>query len=216
MAEIYLMPGLGLDDRIFSNLKFEAPSVIHLKWIEPLNDENLSSYVLRIANQISSDQQPKILIGHSFGGFIVQELSKVINTKKIIIISSIKHEREMPIFFKALRVLPLHFFITKKIIKNTLPLWLNKNGFTPSKRNLIFMEMFDKNSNFYFKWAVNQLVNWTSKQTEPIDVVHIHGNKDKTFPIRNIKNVIEVKNGNHLMVWNRSKQISQIINDTLK
>lgn len=216
MNEIYLMPGLGLDKRIFNKFEINAVNTIYLEWIEPRKQENLTNYVQRLSNQINSNKYPKILVGHSFGGIIVQELSKIINTKKVIIISTIKHESEMPFILKALKVFPFHVFINKKIIESTLPLWTNKNDFTTSKRKLTFMEMFDKNSNFYYKWAVNQMVNWTFEQPKPPKLIHIHGNKDKTFPIRNIKNVIEVKDGNHMMVLNKSKQISQIINDILK
>ncbi len=44
----------------------------------------------------------------------------------------------------------------------------------------------------------------------------IHGDKDKTFPIRNIKNVTHlVKNGNHFMIYKKAKEISSILKSYL-
>ncbi|MCW8850061.1 MAG: hypothetical protein OQJ81_08815, partial [Melioribacteraceae bacterium] len=79
---VYLMPGLGFDERIFYNLQFENAVPHYLKWEEPQINESLANYVKRISEQINNTK-PFILIGHSFGGIIVQEISKIITTEKV-------------------------------------------------------------------------------------------------------------------------------------
>lgn len=42
-------------------------------------------------------------------------------------------------------------------------------------------------------------------------IIHIHGDRDKTFPIRNIKNVTHVINGgNHFMIYRNATEIANI------
>jgi esterase/lipase len=48
----------------------------------------LDDYAKRIAKKIKRENP--VLIGVSFGGILVQEMAKHINTRKVIIISSVK------------------------------------------------------------------------------------------------------------------------------
>ena len=90
LPEIYMLAGLGFDKRIFYNLSLKNVIVNYLDWLEPEKDEKLENYVKRISNQIKPTSSPLILVGHSFGGIIVQKISKLIKSTKVIIISSIK------------------------------------------------------------------------------------------------------------------------------
>ena len=80
--KVYLLAGLGFDYRIFENLIFENCEINYLHWLEPNQDESLDDYVRRIAGQVKISDEQLILIGHSFGGIIVQEISKIINAEK--------------------------------------------------------------------------------------------------------------------------------------
>jgi hypothetical protein len=54
----------------------------------------------------------------------------------------------------------------------------------------------------YLNWAIEQVVCWERVTIDP-NVIHIHGNADEVFPVKNIKNYIEVKAGTHIMILNR-------------
>ena len=97
---IYLMPGLGANSLIFEYLEFPKEKYcIHLlDWIMPIKNETLKDYCIRFSNEIKHENV--ILIGVSFGGVIVQELSRLISIKKLIIISSIKNNKELPKNFR--------------------------------------------------------------------------------------------------------------------
>jgi hypothetical protein len=40
-------------------------------------------------------------------------------------------------------------------------------------------------------------------------VIHIHGDKDDVFPIKNIQNCIVVKGGTHIMILNKYKWLNE-------
>src|ERR1700758_372822 len=97
---IYLIPGVGANDKIFQNLDLSGYEVVHLKWPRHRKNETIQSYVKRLVPQIKTDTQP-VLIGLSFGGIVAIELAKLINPFKTILISSIKtyHERPLKLLF---------------------------------------------------------------------------------------------------------------------
>ena len=53
-------------------------------------------------------------------------------------------------------------------------------------------------------WAVEHMVCWDQEKEIP-DIIHIHGDADKVFPIKYIKDAIVVEGGTHIMVITRAK-----------
>ena len=93
---IYFMPGLAAGPEIFEHLKLssEIYEFYYLEWIEPIDlDESIFNYALRITKGIQHINP--VLVGVSFGGILVQEVSKLIATRKVIIISSVKTHHEL-------------------------------------------------------------------------------------------------------------------------
>ena len=210
---IYLLAGLGFDFRIFENLNLNSPNINHLTWLEPLSNESLSDYVKRMARQITIKDN-NILIGHSFGGIIVQEISKIIPTEKVIIISSIKSKNEIPITLKFLKNVPLYKFFNQKIILATFPIWARAFGYNSEKGRALFIQMISNCTNSYFRWAMDKIVNWNGNDhTE--NIIHIHGSRDKTFSIKKIKNPIIIPDGSHFMVFSKADEVSAVLNKIL-
>ena len=109
---VYFIPGLAASSQIFNNIKLPSESfeTYFLEWFLPSINESLQDYAKRMALQIK--HKNPVLIGVSFGGIVAQEIAKHIETKKVIIISSIKSNNEMPKrmkiakFTKLYKVLP--------------------------------------------------------------------------------------------------------------
>jgi esterase/lipase len=81
---------------VFRNLELPDYEMIPIKWLTPRAGEHLKEYVKRLLPQIKTDTEP-ILMGLSFGGIVAIEISKLIKTHKVIIISSIKTYHERPV-----------------------------------------------------------------------------------------------------------------------
>jgi len=215
-AQLYFLPGLGFDERIFNNLELENKNINYLKWLEPNRNETLGDYVKRIAEQIIPSDKPLILIGHSFGGIIVQEISKFIDVKKLIIISSIKSKEEIPITFSFLKIFPLYKLINTNLIIKSFPIWAKAFGYNSEKGRKLFVEMLSNSSDNYFKWAMDKIINWSDDNSRSKNLIHIHGTNDKTFPIRLIKNPIVIKDGSHFMVNSKAEIISEILDAEIR
>ncbi len=211
--EIYLIPGLGFDCRIFRNLDFGVEEVRHLDWIEPHGDEPLARYAGRMAAGFAKNNSRKIIVGHSFGGLLAQEIAKIHAVETIVLISSIKSGKENSWIFRATKWLRLHRFFTKELALKTFPYWAKKHGYESEEERGLFIDMVKNHSDHYLKWALKTLSHWDGKGTgSSIRVIQIHGELDKTFPICRIAEpVIRIPGGTHFMVFNKAGIIGPII-----
>ena len=202
------MPGLAASSLVFENitLKNSKYQLHRLDWIQPKKNESLNSYCKRLSKKIKHKEP--ILLGVSFGGIIVQELDKILNVKKLIIVSSVKTHHEYPVVFKIARDYQLNnalpFGMFDNFVKFSLKLNINKLY----KRIDLAERYLTERDEGYLEWAVWSLLNWKQDEIRE-DIIHIHGDKDKVFPINNISNCIKIKGGKHEMIILRAKWFNE-------
>ena len=202
------MPGLAASSMVFENIKLDSKkySLHRIDWIQPKKNESLNAYCIRLSKKIK--HKNPILLGVSFGGIIVQELEKIINVKKLIIVSSVKSHKEYPILYKIARDYQLNnalpFGMFDNFIKFSLKLNINKLY----KRIDLAERYLTERNEIYLEWAVWSLLNWKQEKYRP-DLIHIHGDKDKVFPIENISSCIKIKGGRHEMIILKAKWFNE-------
>jgi pimeloyl-ACP methyl ester carboxylesterase len=206
--DLYLFSGLGADKRIFQKLDLSGYSVNYIEWKVPLDGETIEHYASRLLSQITAPNPT--LIGLSFGGIMAIEVAKLIETEKVILISSIKSGNEVPFYYRWMAQAGLHKHIPSKFFKSTnfITNWLF-GTVTPFDQQLLKEIMGDTNPDF-FRWALGQIVQWKN-QTLLKNLVHIHGTGDRILPIRFSGYDILVENGGHFMTLNRSDEINRIL-----
>jgi esterase/lipase len=210
-THIYFIPGLAASSKIFEFIQIPKSEFEchYLEWLLPLNvKEPLKSYAKRMASQIKEENV--VLIGVSFGGILVQEMSEYIATKKIIIISSIKNHNEFPIRLKLLQQTKVYKLFPLKLITNLESFSTYAFGKFAKKRIKLYQKYLSVRDPNYLNWALYNVLNWKPKKTVK-NLIHIQGTEDKIFPIKNIKNCIPVKNGTHAMIIYKAKTISKLI-----
>ncbi|MGZ5193283.1 MAG: hypothetical protein ACXWVV_05135 [Kaistella sp.] len=98
--KLYVISGLGADYKVLEKLRFPKHlEVVFLDWLIPERGETFHHYVERMAEKID-DSEPFYLLGYSFGGIMVQEIDKIKPAEKIVILGSIKSDREKSRFIK--------------------------------------------------------------------------------------------------------------------
>jgi pimeloyl-ACP methyl ester carboxylesterase len=210
---VYLIPGVGANDKIFSNLDLEGFDIVHIKWPKHRNNETIQNYVKKLLPQIKKDTQP-ILIGMSFGGIVAAELAKLINPEKTILISTIKTYHERPFKIMFMNSVKFHRLIPGKLVIN-LRFWLKYVLGKLSKQDYELIEdMIQEVDVDFNKWAVDQVIHWKNEEV-PDNVVHIHGTRDWIFPRHYIQDCYWIKGGTHFMVVNKAKEINRILRKEL-
>jgi pimeloyl-ACP methyl ester carboxylesterase len=199
---VYLMPGMGANPRIFEFLSLtDRFEIHHLSWFPPEKDETLSDYALRMSKRIKGDNA--ILVGVSFGGVLVQEMSKHLNSKKVIIISSIKSNQELPNPMKLAQKTNAHRLLPTQWIKNLESFSLFVFGHGIQRRLSHFNKYLSERDRDYLNWAIDRLIKWDRREADP-EVIHIHGREDSVFPVKNIQKPFIEISGDHAIILTRS------------
>lgn len=209
------MPGLAASPKIFEyiNLPQESFECHYFEWVTPdSNSETLESYSQKYASQILFEDV--VLIGVSFGGILVQEISKLVSVKHLIIISSVKSINEMPKRLKLLKYTQAYkIFPTKRLsrIDN-----FSKFDFHPTlkKKGELYDKYMSVRSEIYLNWAIHHVLHWNNRDV-PYEVIHIHGTKDEIFPFKHISNCIPIEGGTHAMIITKARKIGNIIANLL-
>jgi len=216
-VRIILIPGLGYNHRIFENLDLSYATVECLRWVDPKVNEPINDYSIRLLDQIEKLDEEVILIGHSFGGMVAQEIASVKKVRQIILLGSIKSRSEIPYYFKMVRPLHLHKLFTKEISINTLKYWGKNHGFETQATQSLFKSMLNEQTNTYLQWALHALSSWQEPTSNNAPLFHIHGTKDGTLPFRYIKNPdVVIENGTHIFMHKQGARTSEIIRHRLE
>ena len=209
---IYCISGLGADEKIFTNLHIHGYELRYIPWIRPHKKEKIDGYARRMGEYIKEDNA--VLLGVSFGGMMGIEIAKQKHLKKLIIVSSIKSKEEMPRWMKAAGKLKLDKNFTGRLHRYTEKIDNNRLGVS-TKEEKEMVRNYRKNADLVFvEWAISQIVNWKNAW-HPENIIHINGDKDKIFPIKKLSPTYIIKDGTHMMIHNRAREISEYIQKEL-
>ena len=205
---VYLMPGMAANSSIFDGLQLPPETFVthKLDWFLPKKKMSLNAYAHEMLKQVRHESP--VLVGVSFGGQLVQEMAKIIDTRKVIIISSVKSKKEMPKKMIFAKYTKAHKLLPTGMVTNIELLVKYAFGENVNKRLELYEKYLSIRDKAYMDWAIDTMVNWNQEEPLP-NVVHIHGELDNVFPIGNIKDCIPVKNGKHAMIVYRAKWFNE-------
>jgi pimeloyl-ACP methyl ester carboxylesterase len=150
-----------------------------------------------------------VLVGVSFGGVLVQEIAKQLKVRKVIIISSVKSNTEFPSRFKVAKTTKAYKLIPTQLLADIEK--LAKYAFGDNivaKRLKLYEKYLSVRDKKYLDWAIETILYWKQKEVNET-VIHIHGDADAVFPIKNIQNCMVLKGGTHIMIVNKFKWLNE-------
>ncbi|MES2747870.1 MAG: alpha/beta hydrolase [Bacteroidota bacterium] len=199
---VYFMPGMAASSTIFERIEFPTDTfeIILLEWELPEPKESLRDYAKRMAAKVTHENA--VLIGVSFGGVLVQEMAQFLTLRKLIIISSVKSNTELPRRMKIAKTTKAYKLLPTGLLKDVEKLITYAFGDNLKKRMELYEKYLHMRNKIYLDWAIEQMICWNRVEIDP-NVIHIHGDADAVFPCKNIKSFINVKEGTHIMILNR-------------
>lgn len=204
---VYCVPGMAADVTIFEFLRLPNHYLLHMiPWEIPFQSETLEEYAKRLSVQVVEPNA--ILMGVSFGGIVVQEMSRFLELRKLIIISSVKSKFELPKRFEILRRTKLNKILPTSLV-GKVDNWEKLLVTEPVKKvGRLYDKYLTVKDKYYLDWSIENIIQW--EQEKPIEkIIHIQGSKDSVFPIKNISDCIEVPNGTHAMIVNRARWFNE-------
>ncbi|KMQ60098.1 hypothetical protein ACM46_17805 [Chryseobacterium angstadtii] len=209
--KIYVISGLGADFKVLERLEFpEESELIFIDWLIPEKNEPFHSYVERMAEKVDVSE-PFCLLGYSFGGIMVQEINKLKPAQKVVIMGSIRSDKEKSKFIKTgevtkiPRILPTGMFNDKAANVYSVI----RKLFDP--KNPKILQYFRVRDPYYLKWSVEKVSEWKFEETP--GVIQILGDKDIVFPIKYSKPDYIIKGGTHLFPATKYKEVSKILKE---
>lgn len=202
------MPGLAASSSIFEyiNLPESQFEPHYLEWFVPEENESLVNYAKRMSEKVVHENV--VLIGVSFGGILVQEMAQFLKLRKLIVISSVKNNTELPQRMKLAKKTKAYKLLPTSLLSNIDALVKYAFGSMIKERLQLYKKFLTMTDKKYLDWAIEQVVLWDRTVTDPT-VIHVHGDNDSVFPIQNINNFINVKGGTHIMIINKYKWFNQ-------
>lgn len=207
-TKLFLLSGLGADEKIFIPQRLRFDNLRVLDWQEPLPNESLEDYCLRFAHSLELEV-PCIIGGASFGGIVAMEMSKHLPATMCILIGSLPGPAELPLWIRSLR--PLHWLVPLLPIRllqvfAAFSAWLSNR--LEAKFFASILSQFADASPSLVAWSLKQILNWRDSAEPSIPIRHIHGALDRVFPIRYLKPDITVPDGGHLISLTHGREVN--------
>lgn len=209
MQKLYCISGLGADERVFQYLDLSFAHPVFITWINPLPGETLEMYARRLKEEFIGEENP-LIIGLSLGGMLATEIAKQLPKANVIIISSAKTRRELPLYWRFFRYIPVYKILTYNLVKQTQALQEYFLGAGSQLSRQYEKTVIDRANMQFYKWAIGAIVSWENKAA-PSNVFHIHGSNDRLLPLRFTKPDFIVNNGGHLMIIENADEVSAVL-----
>ncbi len=210
---IYLIPGQGSDGRLFDQLNIEDFETKTIEYIIPEKGSEMASYAKLLSNQIDTSERYSI-VGVSLGGMLAIEMGKFLQPEEIVLIASAKTKNELPAYCNFFQKIPVHKILGGRFYKFWIlllqPIWEPMDNASQK----IWRDMLRHKDPTFMKRAVQCIVEWDN-ETFGDNVYHIHGTKDRTIRIKQVKADCIVQGGTHVMTMTKAAEISELINEVI-
>ncbi len=209
--KIFAISGLGADKRVFKYLTLEH-ELIPVEWIKPKSKEPIIEYSKRLIKEYEIGTKEEFgILGVSFGGLIATEISKLTKPKFTILISSVETRTELSGLIKFVGKSKLIELIPEKLLN---PPKVIASLMFGTKNTELLNSILDDTDLTFTKWAIRELLNWKNK-SQLQNLIKVSGTKDKLLPPKGDNNIL-IDKGEHFMIVDRAKEVSDIINRQIK
>ena len=210
MKTIYVIPGLGADSSLFSAYSFPDFHLKVIEWIDPLADEALEDYAVRLSTVISEINP--IIIGVSFGGMLAVEISRLRKDAMLIILSSATSYRQIPWLYRKIAASGIIHLSPACLLQRSG--WA-VNQFFGVRTNVgkaLLSQILKNTSPRFTKWAVTAIGKWQGDYGDT-KALRLHGRSDLILPAP--KNKDYLLEGGHFVIFEKAAEINRLIIDWL-
>lgn len=194
-----LLPGLGLDGRLYAMQRLEFPQIVVPDWLRPRFRETLPDYARRMAEAVNPGGACYVG-GMSFGGMVALEMTRHLDCRGCFLISSIRSPQELPFWARFLApwawVLPPRSDLFAAVAGTSL-LW-TVGPFLPARWRRFCVHL-SKTRAPLLPWACRAVVRWRPPESFPCPIYQIHGDSDPILPHRNTRPDQIIVRGGHLL-----------------
>jgi pimeloyl-ACP methyl ester carboxylesterase len=213
--DVYLLPGLGADHRLFGRLELPGHALHYLDRPEVPAGSTMADIVRLLASRVNA-QVPHALVGVSMGGMEAQEIAALTHPRKVVLISSWKGPQEMPAHFKLLRGTHPERLLSKIFMQGSLPVIRWQMGVEKPEEVQLLDSFLQMTSLEQLRVQISACLHWEGPAQPVPGLVHLHGDRDRLMPLANIQGAQIVKGGGHFMVFSHGAEVSALVAKALE
>lgn len=205
--DVYLLPGLGADHRLFGKLHLPGHELHFLDWPEMPEGSTLKDFAMALALRVDTSR-PHALVGVSMGGMVAQELAALTHPASVVVISTWTGPQEMPTHLRLMRGTHPEWLLTKVFLQGSLPVIRWQMGVETPEEVALLDDLLELHSLDQLRLQIAACLNWDGP-AEPVQgLVRLHGNRDRLMPVSNIHGAKVITGGGHFMVYSHGAEVS--------
>ncbi len=205
---LILLSGMGADSRLFSHQIEEIPELITPAWIPPLPRESLPAYAVRLANSIDPGR-PCVVGGASFGGIVALEMAVHLQAAACVLISSVRSPAEFPWWYRVLRPVAC---LGPEGLAWVAGLVAGASELSLGHRTAAQLRRLSRAESEFLRWASWAVLRWSpSTEVRRLRIHHIHGDSDRTFPVRLTRPDVIVAGAGHVLTLSHPQEVNEFL-----
>jgi pimeloyl-ACP methyl ester carboxylesterase len=205
---LILLSGMAADARLFAPQREAFPGLVVPDWIEPRPTEPLPAYAARLARLVDP-RRPCLVGGASFGGLVALEMAPHLQARACVLIASVRSPAELPwwvrLFRPAAALGPTGLgWCAGGVVRTSAPS-LPAGAAGPLRR-------LSEPRAAFLRWASWAALSWRPSQgARQARVLQIHGDADRTLPIRYTRADRVVAGGGHLLPLTHAQAVNEFL-----
>jgi len=205
--DVYLIPGLGTDRRLFSRLDLGGACPRYLEWPAYGRGATLRGIAEALSTAVDATR-PHVLVGVSMGGMVAQEIACITHPVRVVLISSVTGPEEFPRLLRFSRATGAHHLISDLTVRASWPL---RRPFGVKDRAIaaLLCQMAFAQGGRQIRRGTDAILRWQGGRWKG-GLVRIHGDADRVLPLRRRVDHV-VRRGTHTIVISRAEEVSRLL-----
>ena len=213
--DVYLIPGLGADHRLFERLQLAEHRIVFLDWPEMPAGTSIGGYAAVLAARVDATRK-HALVGVSMGGMVAQEMAALTAPARVVILSSWKGPQEMPHAVKLLRATHPERMLTSAVVQRARSFLRWQLGASTPASAALLDQYLDGHDLARLKVQIAAVLDWQGPARPVEGLVHIHGDSDHLMPLAPIRGPLVVRGGGHFMVHTMPDAVGRLLQEALR
>ena len=209
---LFLLPGMGADDRLFRPQLDAFPNAVVPPWLPPLPSESLADYARRFAEAIDPGR-PCFVGGASFGGFVALEMAAHLKALGCFLIGSARGPSGMPARVRCLR--PFARMIGAFPIGILKPVaWSAHQSVArfAHPRTRSFLRQLPQPDGQFLRWGMRVALTWRpTPAAAGVRVFQIHGERDWILPASRSGADVVLPGAGHLLSLTHAADVTDFL-----
>jgi len=217
-VRLILVPGMGVDERVFGPQRAAFPSLEVPSWIKPEKNESMGHYAERLVASLPRSSAPTVVGGLSIGGMMALEMARHLNAKSVVLIGSCDHpSATLPLLRMGEPIGQVAPDVVMRLGKRVATLFVGRGGVPVVHRRLV-QQMLKEMSIEFIRWCGFAITHWQGVADPGVPVRHIHGTRDWVIPISRLRRPPTkiVQGGAHVLNMSHEREVNEFVRDVME